>query len=284
MSIDLLLPFAKYAFMKKALAACAILAIGGTPLGLFLSLRRMALVGDAMSHALLPGVAVAFLIYGASSVWPLTIGGVIAGLFVALLAVFLTRTTRLKEDSSFTLIYLCSIAAGAVIISIKGGSEELVHMLFGDVLAISSGALWLISAVACITLLTLAIFYRSFVLECFDPDFLRAAHRSHFISQLFFALLVINLVAAFQALGTLMALGLMLLPAIAAGFWTRRLPATLALSVIFALLASFTGLLVSYYANLPAGPAVVLAAGALTFISTLAGSHGSLRGYFSGRA
>ncbi|MBI3418635.1 MAG: metal ABC transporter permease [Proteobacteria bacterium] len=279
MHLDFLFdPFTHYAFMRKALAACAILSIGGTPLGLFLTLRRMALVGDAMSHAILPGVAAAFLVTGLA-VWPMTLGGFAAGLAVALAAAFLSRFTQLKEDTSFTLSYLTSIALGMVLVSLKGSGVDLLHLLFGNVLAIDNEALRLITGVACLTLFALTAFYRSFVIECFDPDFLSAAKRGGFIRPVFFMLLVINLVAAFQALGTLMALGLMLLPAIAAGFWTQRIGRALPLSIGLALIASYAGLLTSYYTNIPAGPAVVLAASAITLLSVLGGSHGSLRGY-----
>ncbi|MGE4352362.1 MAG: metal ABC transporter permease, partial [Bdellovibrionales bacterium] len=128
MPIDFLItPFTDFAFMKRALAAALILAIGGTPLGVFMSLRRMTLVGDALGHAILPGVAVAFLIAG-FSVWAMTLGGVIAALLVALLVLLLTRWTRMKEDSAFTLVYLLSLAAGVTLISMKGSCVNLMQL------------------------------------------------------------------------------------------------------------------------------------------------------------
>src|SRR5215475_7077578 len=101
-------PFMDYGFMRRALVACVALAIGGAPLGVFLVLRRMALVGDAMSHAILPGVSLAFLCFGLS-LWPMTLGGLLAGLLVALAAGAVTRFTPLKEDASFTGSYLLSL-------------------------------------------------------------------------------------------------------------------------------------------------------------------------------
>jgi zinc/manganese transport system permease protein len=276
----LLSPFADFAFMRRALAACVILAIGGTPLGVFMSLRRMTLVGDAMSHAILPGVALAFLFCG-FSVWPMTLGGIGLGVLVALLAIGLTRVTQLKEDASFTLIYLVSLAAGVAMISVKGNSLDLMHLLFGNILAIDNEALGLISSVSCLSILVILAFYRSLVIDCFDPSF-AAAHGKNLAPLLFFVLLVVNLIAAFQALGTLMALGLMLLPSIAARFWTRNIDLILPLAILFALISAPIGLLISFYAKLPSGPAVVLVAGGFCFASVLLGRTGSIRAYFRG--
>lgn len=274
-------PFLEHDYMRRALAACVALAAGGTPLGVFMTLRRMSLVGDTMSHAIFPGVAVAFIFYGAS-LWPMTLGGFIAGVIIALLAVTLTRATQLREDSSFAMLYLLSVASGVILISLKGGNEELVHTLFGDILALSPASLALITGTSVLSLLVTAVFYREMVIDCFDPDFAHAAQRGRgWISQIFFVLLVINLIAAFQALGTLMALGLMLLPAIAARFWTRTIDWAVPLSIAFAAVAAPIGLLISYYAKIPPGPTVVLSAGAVSLLSVLLGRHGSLRAYIS---
>ena len=161
--------------MRRALAACAVLSLGSTPLGVFMTLRRMTLVGDAMSHAILPGVALAFASFGLALL-PMTFGGLVAGVTVALLVVFLTRYTQLKEDASFTMLYLLCLASGVVIISLKGSNVDLLHMLFGNILAIDNAALKLISCVSCITIFILAIFYRGLIIECFDADFASATH------------------------------------------------------------------------------------------------------------
>ena len=272
-------PFTQFAFMRRALAACVILAIGGTPLGVFMTLRRMTLMGDAMSHAILPGVALAFVSSGLA-LWPMTLGGLAAGVFVALFAVFLTKFTQMKEDASFTMLYLLSLAGGVIIISLKGSNIDLLHMLFGNILAIDKESLTLMAGVACVTLFVLAWFYRSLVIECFDPDFANAAQRGRSWTRIiFFVLLVINLIAAFQALGTLMALGLMILPSIAARFWTRNIDTVIPLSILCAVAASFTGLLISYHTQIPTGPSVVMTAGVLSLLSALLGRHGSVYAY-----
>ena len=263
------------------MAACVILCVGATPLGIFMTLRRMTLVGDAMSHAILPGVAIAFLSFGLS-VWGMTLGGFLFGILVAVIAAGLVRTTQLAEDASFTLIYLMSLAGGMILISTGGSSVDLLHILFGNILAIDRSALVLVASIACVTVITLNLMYRGLVIECFDPEFLKSATRGRdIISPIFFVLLVVNLVASFQALGTLMALGLMILPAIATRFWTRKIDKAMPIGIAIAMAGAYIGLLISYYNKLPSGPTVVFLIGSLTLISALIGRHGSLRQYFA---
>ena len=198
-------PFAEFAFMRHALVGCLAVALGCAPIGLFLVLRRMSLVGDAMSHAILPGTAIAFIAYGLS-LTAMSIGGLVAGIVVILAAGIVTRTTQLKEDASFAAFYLISLAAGVLLVSKWGSNVDLMHILFGSVLAVDDTALAFLAGVATVTLLVLAVLFRALVAESFDPDFLRAAGGggawAHFA---FLILVVLNLVAGFQALGTLMA-------------------------------------------------------------------------------
>lgn len=281
--VDLLTePFADFVFMKRALAASLALAIGGTPLGVFMSLRRMTLVGDALSHAILPGVAVAFLLAGLS-LWAMTLGGVTAAVIVACLAVFLTRKTHLKEDAAFTLLYLLSLGIGVTLISLKGTSSSLLHLLFGNVLAIDAEGLWLVAGVSCLSLIGIAALYRRLVIEGLDPGFMatQGLRGQTLTSLFFFVLLMLNLVAAFQALGTLMALGLMILPAIAARFWSRNIDGIVPLAMLFAAAAAYSGLLISYYVSVPSGPSIVLVAGAFALLSAFLGRYGSVRTYAS---
>ena len=275
--------FGQFAFLRRALVACIVLSVGAAPLGFFMNQRRMALVSDAMAHAILPGVAIAFLISGLG-VWSLTIGGLAAGVLIALLAVFLIRYTQIKEDAVFTLLFLLSLTSGIVLLSLKGSNIDLMHMLFGDILAIDDDALIFIVSVAVLTLFGLACIYRGLVLDCFDPDFLSASGRGKLTRPVFFVLFVVNLVAAFQALGTLMALGLILLPAIAANFWTQRVGSAIALSVAIAVVSSYAGLLVSYYTNTPSGPMVVLICAVFCLCSVMLGRRGSFLVYARGRA
>lgn len=274
--IDIISPFVDYGFMRRALAACLAISTSAAPLGLFLMMRRMTLMGDAMSHAILPGVSIAFVVAGIE-LWPMTLGGLLAGLLIAAIAGAISRLTPLKEDASFTGIYVIALALGVMMITARGSAIDLMHVLFGNVLAVDNPSLILSTSVASFTLLTLAIIYRGLIMECCDPGFLSAVRgRGGLFHQLFLMLVVLNLVAAFQVLGTLMALGLMILPALTARFWSLRLETMFALSILFAFLASLIGLLVSYYINVPSGPAIILVAGAWYGVSLIVGRHGGI--------
>jgi zinc/manganese transport system permease protein len=273
-------PFAEFGFMRRALVGCLALALGCGPLGTFLVLRRMSLMGDALSHAILPGAALGFIFAGLS-VPAMSLGGVGAGLAVALLAGLVTRLTPLREDASFAAFYLISLALGVLLVSTHGNNVDLLHLLFGSILAVDDPALVLIGAIATLSLLSLAVIWRPLVVECFDPGYLHAVGgRGGLVHTLFLALVVLNLVAGFQALGTLMAVGLMMLPAAAARFWVHDLWALSAASSGLALVSAFLGLLLSYHLDLPSGPAIVLVAGLGYVASLTLGPRDSLRALY----
>lgn len=275
----LVAPFVEFAFMQRALAGALMLSFSACPVGVFLMLRRMSLTGDAMAHAILPGAAAGFLLYGLQIV-PMTLGGLAAGIVVALGAGAVARLTIQKEDASMAAFYLISLSLGVLMVSLRGSSVDLMHVLFGTVLALNNDALMLIGLVCLLTLSMLAVFWRALVAECLDPLFLRSVSRLgspvHFI---FLGLVVINLVAGFQALGTLLSVGLMILPAASARFWTQRVEVMCLLAIAIGLLSSVSGLLFSYHASLPSGPAIILSAGAVYFVSVV----GSPRGVFLSR-
>ncbi|WP_455924595.1 metal ABC transporter permease [Pseudomonas putida] len=277
---NLVQPFVEFGFMRRALVACLALGIGSGPVGVLLMLRRMSLVGDAMSHAVLPGAALGFLVAGLS-LPAMGLGGLIAGLTVALLAGLVSRLTTLKEDASFASFYLASLAAGVMIVSLHGSNIDLLHVLFGTILAIDDQAIYLVAAIASFTLVLLALIFRPLVLECFDPGFLRAVGgRGSLYHVLFLLLVVLNLVSGFQALGTLMAVGMMMLPATAARFWATSLSALMLISTLLATLSGLIGLIVSYHLGVASGPAIVLTASAFYGVSLLFGRSGMLRRFF----
>jgi zinc/manganese transport system permease protein len=272
----LLGPFVDYAFMRRALVACLALAIGAGPIGVFLVLRRMSLMGDAISHAVLPGVAVGYMISGLS-LWAMSVGGVIAGLIVALLSGLTSRATGMKEDASLAGFYLTSLALGVLLVSLRGSSIDLLHILFGSILAVDDQGLLFVVGVATFSTLTLSIIFRPLVVECFDPVFARAIGAgSNWIYAAFLGLVVLNLVAAFQALGTLMAVGLMMLPALAARFWSEDISHIIVIATAVAIASSVIGLLVSFHTEIASGPAIVLTAATLYLLSIIAGSHSGL--------
>lgn len=257
--------------MRRALVATLALSVGSAPIGCILVLRRMSLVGDAMAHAVLPGAAAGFLLAGLS-LPAMSLGGFVAALTVALAAGFVTRATPQREDASFAAFYLIALALGVLLVSLRGSQVDLMHMLFGSVLAVDDAALVQIALVASLTLLMLALLYRPLVLESFDPGFLRSVGGpGAFVHGALLVLLVGNLVSAFQALGTLMAVGLMMLPAAAARFWAADLPRMAAVAVALGAASGTAGLLLSYHAELPSGPCIVLVCGAAYVASVLFG-------------
>ncbi|HWL80267.1 MAG TPA: metal ABC transporter permease [Roseomonas sp.] len=264
-------PFAEFGFMRRALVGCLALSLAAPPLGVFLMLRRMSLTADVLAHGILPGIAVGFLVAGLS-VTAMSIGGLVAGLIVGVGAGAISRATGGREDAALAALYLVALALGVTLISTRAGSVELSHLLFGSVLGVDDPALFLMAGVASLTLLALAFAWRPLVLECFDPGF-AAAVRAHggWWHMLFLVLVVLNVLAAFQALGTLMAVGLMMLPAVAARYWGRSVGGMAYAAAGIAVLASVAGLLVSYHFDLPSGPAIVLVAGGVWVVSVLAG-------------
>jgi len=236
----------------------------------------MSLIGDALSHAILPGVAIGFLIAGAS-VFAMATGGLIAGFLITLGAGLVARATALKEDASLAAFFLISLALGVAIVSVKGSDEDLVHLLFGSVLSIGNAALLFIAGVASVSLVALALIWRPLVLDCVDPGFLRSVSRAGGAAHVaFLALMVLNLVGGFLVLGTLLAVGLMMLPAFIARFWARDLTVMMVVAVGSAIISGFVGLFVAARAGLPAGPAIILVAGALYLLSVVAGTVGGL--------
>ncbi|OJW52690.1 MAG: zinc ABC transporter permease [Alphaproteobacteria bacterium 41-28] len=270
-------PFTDYIFLRRALMACMALALGCGPVGVLLVLRRMSLVGDALAHAILPGAALGFL-FGGLSLPAMGLGGFLVGFLVALSAGAISRFTILNEDASFAGFYLISLALGVLIVSTQGSQVDLMHILFGTVLAVDSISLILVTGITTFTLFILALIYRPLLIECFDPGFLRViggwGSLYHFI---FLILVALNLIAAFQALGTLMALGMMMLPAVSSRLWARHVWTLFLLSSLFAILSGYFGLLLSYHLEWPSGPSIILIAGVIYGISLIFAPFGTLK-------
>ena len=275
--VALVEPFANFSFMQRALAGCLTLAVSAAPMGVFLMLRRMSLTGDAMAHGILPGAALGYLVAGLSLV-AMTVGGIAAGLVVAVASGLVARHSILREDTSLAAFYLLSLSVGVLLVSLKGSNVDLMHVLFGSVLALNNDAVLLLGGTATLTLLGLAVMYRPLVLECMDPGFLRSVSRWSPVAHYgFLVLMVLNLVAGFHALGTLMAVGLMVLPAAAARFWARDISRLLATATASGLAGAVVGLLLSYHADLPTGPVIVLCLGLWMLASLALGPYGMVR-------
>lgn len=264
-----------FAFMKRGLIATTVLCFSIAPVGAFLVLRRLSLAGEAMAHAIVPGIVVAFVVAGLSMA-SMVVGGLIAGVVVALLASQIARTTILREDAGLASLYLIALATGIFILSAAGSAVPLKSFLFGSILGVGDDSLIVIGGVATITLLSFAVILRPLIVATIDPVYYASQTRHKGLIELWFmALVVLNLLGAFKALGTLMAVGLMILPATAARYWTTTITAFLAATFGFALLSCWAGLILSFYApSVPSGPAIVIVAGALFALSLLFGGQG----------
>ena len=264
-----------FAFMRRAFVTTTVLSASVAPVGAFLVLRRLSLAGEAMAHAITPGVVIGFVVAGLS-VFSLLIGGLIAGVGAAILTAFLARKTILRSDASLASIYLIALALGIFILSAAGSAVPLKSFLFGSILGIDDASMVLVGGVATVTLLSFAVLLRPLITSTCDPVFFEAqTRRPMLIEQAFMLLLVLNLLAAFKTLGTLMAVGLMILPATSARYWSSTITGQLGLSFLFVLASCWVGLTLSYlFPETPSGPAIVLTAGGFFLISVLLGPLG----------
>ncbi len=270
-------PFAEFDFMWQALLGMFCLALGAAPLGVLLQLRRMSLTGDAISHAVLPGVAAGYLIAG-QNIWAMGAGGLAAGLVMALGVGVVSRKSVVREDAHLAAFYLTCLALGVALVSRYGSQADLLHLLFGSVLAMDASALLLLAVVAGVTVLALFIARWALLAQVIDPLFLQTrGGRSTLWHVVFLMLVVFNLVAGFQAMGTLMAVGLMMLPSIIARLWVRSIRAMVLLALLLALVCGYGGLLLSYHAELPPGPAIILLCAAAYVFSLVFGAQAGWR-------
>jgi len=274
--IDLFFPFVEFDFMRRALVGSLILSLSAAPVGVFMVLRRISLMGDALSHAVLPGVAIGYLLAGLS-VAAMALGGLVAGCLVALASGLSSRWSRVPEDRNLAAWYLCALALGVFLISVRGGSVDLMHVLFGAALGLGDAALVWVACTATVTVWVLLLLIRPLVLDSVDPDSLRGQGGwGPIIHAILMVLIVLNLVAGLHAMGTLMAVGLMILPGTIAGYWCRRLDALMVMAVVLAGLASMLGLLGSFYADWPTSPTIILVLGVAYLISVLLGRRQGL--------
>lgn len=268
---DLLVEPFRYEFMQRGLLSAVVLGMSGGVLGCFLVLRRLSLMGDALAHSLLPGIGLAYLVFGAS-LPALFAGALLAGLLTALGSATLSRLTRIKEDAAFGALFIAFFGAGVVIVNLAGTPLNLMHFLFGNILGVSPADLKLAGATSAATIAVVVLFYRHLLLETFDPAFYRATGgRGGVIHLGLLTLTVLNLIAALQTMGIVLALGLFLLPAVTAFLWCDRLPSMLICSSALAVVGSLVGILLSYHAGWPSGACIVVCLGA-AFLGSAIGS------------
>jgi len=244
----------RYGFMQTALIAAVLIGISCASIGVYVVLRRMAFSGEALAHSVLPGIVVAY-VSGVS----LSLGALVAGVVAALGIGALSTRERLREDTAIGVVFTAMFALGVLLASRAGSYRDLSHMLFGNLLGVSLANLWLIAGVTALLLLALVLFHRELELTSYDPTHAAAIGlRPGRLRYLLLLLLALAVVTGIQAVGVVLVSALLVTPAAAASLLTDRLPAMMNLACAFAVIAAVTGLYASYYANVVAGPAVVL--------------------------
>jgi zinc/manganese transport system permease protein len=262
-------PFSEFQFLRLSLLSSIGIGLGCAPLGVFMILRRMSLMGDSLSHAILPGVGLAYILFGFSQ-FALLMGGLTAGLVVSFLSIGIQKQTTLKEDSSFAALYLIALALGVILISSKGSGIDLMHILFGQPLAATQESTLVSIITGSITFLVLLILYRLLVLEIFDPIYFESVGgNAMMVRSIFIFFVVLNLVIAFQNTGTLMSIGQMILPAVTTKLFFKDLKKMLFMSILFSVFGGYLGLLCSFHFDLPGGPATILVLGFFYFLALL---------------
>lgn len=246
-------PF-RYGFMQSALIASVLIGISSGFIGVYVVLRRMAFIGDALAHSILPGLVIASLYR-----LQLSVGALLAGMFTALGIGWLSERTRLREDTAIGVAFTAMFAFGVMLASRSGSYRDLSHMLFGNLLGVNSGTLWLMGGVTVIELLLLTSFHKELQLATYDSTYASAIGiRTGHLRYLLLMLLALAVVTGIQAVGVILISALLVTPAATASLITDKLPVMIGIATAVAVTASVGGLYISYYADVVAGPAVVL--------------------------
>lgn len=247
-----------YAFMVRGLVAALIVGVVCAVLGTYIVLRGMAFFGDAIAHAILPGVAVGYLLGGVNSIWLLA-GGLVAGILSALGIGAITRS-GIKEDTAIGVIFASMFALGIALIStVRSYSVDLTHFLFGNVLGVVNSDLWLIGGFGSLVILTILAFYKEFMVISFDPTLARTLRLPiTFLNNLLFLLIAVTIVLSLQTVGVALMTAMLVTPAATAYLLTRRLPVMMGLSATIGAMSAILGLYLSFYINIASGPSIVL--------------------------
>ena len=264
--MDLILTPLTYEFMQRGLLASLMVGIICAVVGCYVVLRSMAFLGDALAHAILPGVAIAYLVKG-----DLLIGALVAAILVALGIGFLSRQGTLKEDTAIGILFAGALALGVALIStIKTYALDLTHILFGNVLGVSVNDLWLTAILGLIVLTTIVLLYKEFLVISFDPV-LAATLRlpAELLRNVMLILLALTIVVSLQTVGIALVAAMLVTPGATAYLLTRRLPTMMVIAALIGAFSSIAGLYASFYINVASGAVVVLIATAIFLLAFL---------------
>lgn len=255
-------PF-RYEFMQRAAVACLLIGFTNGYLGTLVVIRRLALMADALSHSLLPGLALAAILVGLTP-GGLLLGGAVAALFVAVGGAIIARSSRIKEETAIAALYIIAFALGVILIKYARVRISLEHFLFGNVLGVGNAELWLSFFITAAVLILLVLLHRPVLLTIFEPDVARTLGLPvSFLQVLIVGLIVLALLSSLQAVGVLLSLGLLVLPAATLYLLTDRYNVMLWGSALLGMLGAAAGLFLSYFAELPPGPTIVFFLGLL---------------------
>ena len=265
-------------FMQRALVASLIVGVVCSVLGCFVVLRAMAFLGDALAHAILPGVAVAYLL-GAN----LLAGALVAALLVAAGIGLFSRRGAVKEDTAIGILFAAALALGVVLMStVRSYATDLTHILFGNVLGVSAGDLWVTGALAVGVLATVVLLYKELLLASFDPVLAHTLkRRPELLRFVMLMLLALTVVVSLQTVGVGLVAAMLVTPAATAYLLTHRLSSMMLVAAAVGAACSVAGLYLSYYLNVASGAAVVLTATVLFLVTFVAAPH---RGVLARRA
>lgn len=258
-------PFA-YGFMQRALVASIIVGVVCAVIGCYIVLRSMAFLGDALAHAILPGVAVAYLV-GAN----LLAGALVAGLLVAVGISYVSRAGTIKEDTAIGIFFAAALALGVVLIStMRSYAADLTHVLFGNVLGVTASDIWITGGLGLAVLLAVLLLYRRLLVVSFDPILGRTLGLNiHGLRTGLFLMLAITIVVSLRTVGVALVAAMLVTPPAAAYLLTRRLPVMMAVSALIGVVSAVVGLYASYYLNVSSGGAIVLVATAIFIVAFL---------------
>lgn len=262
-----------YPFMVRGLMASLMVGVVCSVLGTYIVLRGMAFFGDALAHAILPGVVIAYLLG-----WPLSLGALVVGVLAALGIGALSTRGQIKEDTAIGLIFSGAFALGVALLStVRSYSTDLAHFLFGNVLGVSNSDLWLTAGLGMLVLLTIVAFYKEFLVLSFDPILAETLRLPDtFLRYLLLVLIAVTIVVSLQTVGVALMVAMLVTPAASASLLARRLPTMMVVSALIGALSSVTGLYLSFYWNIASGPAVVLTATAIFVVSFLFAPRGGI--------
>ena len=257
--LEFILEPLQYAFMVRGLIAAVLVGMVSAVVGTYIVLRGMAFFGDALAHAILPGIAVGYLVGGGARE-PLFWWALVTAILSSLGIGAISRNTQIKEDTAIGIVFAGMFALGVALIStVRSYTVDLAHFLFGDVLGVRNADLWLIAAFGGFVLLAILAFYKEFMVLSFDP-ILAATLRLpvRLLDFLLLVLIAITIVVSLQTVGVALMVAMLVTPAATAYLLTRRLPIMMALAAAIASISGVIGLYISYYLSIASGSAIVL--------------------------